>query len=94
MTNRDVLDGLSNRTLARVLVRFGIECRHCPARDACAGKWEPCEKQLERWLEREYTKEEKTNVNSSKSQEAQSPQPAGALRTGEDPAAAECGAVL
>ena len=58
MTNREVLDGLSNGKLARVLVKFGLQCRNCPARDACAGHWEPCEKQLERWLGREYTKED------------------------------------
>ena len=54
MTNRDVLDGLSNAKLARLLVKFGIECRACPAREACARHWIPCEQQIERWLEQEY----------------------------------------
>ena len=43
MTNREVLNALSDRKLARLIVKFGIECRACPARDACAGHWIPCE---------------------------------------------------
>lgn len=53
-TNREVLDQLSNAKLARLLVKFGIECRACPAREACARHWIPCEQQIERWLEQEY----------------------------------------
>ena len=55
MTNRDVLSGLSNAKLARLLVKFGIQCKDCPAREHCAAvSWLPCEVQLELWLGRTY----------------------------------------
>lgn len=54
-TNRDVLNRLSNAKLARLLVKFGIQCKNCPAREHCAAvSWLPCEEQLELWLGRPY----------------------------------------
>lgn len=57
MTNREVLNQLSNAKLARLLVKWGIKCRACPAREACAGHWIPCEQQIELWLGQEYKSE-------------------------------------
>ncbi len=54
-TNRDVLSRLSNAKIARLLVKFGIQCKGCPAREDCAAvSWLPCEIQLELWLGKPY----------------------------------------
>ena len=59
VTNREVLLGLSDRKLARQIVRFGLECKGCPAERECGADGTlPCEEQIAAWLAREYIRKE------------------------------------
>ena len=62
MTNREVVNQMSDGQLARWLVKLGLKCQHCPARQFCTGSnWIPCEQRLKLWLEAGYVKEESRN---------------------------------
>ncbi len=60
MTNREWIDKLSNKWLAKYLSEW-IGCEQCPAATSC-GEW-TCREMFEKWLQSEHKGEDPNGVN-------------------------------